>query len=247
MRLDNYCETSETSLSSTSITSITSTSIFLNPINALSLINLNNSGSQLNDLLGNYTSDLSSCLTNCSNQGICVLDSQQRFICECNQYRSGFYCQSDTRPCSSNPCLNRGTCTNIANDTLYECKCDNLLNFGKRCENKFDLCLNSSLCIINQGICQMNETQSFCKCFKDYTGLSCEIMSTSLVIRKAFISVTTIIAIVVMACYVIMILCFDFTKYCVKKNENETKNKQIPLIKRFNYIQRQNEPLDLTF
>ena len=91
----------------------------------------------------------------------------------------------------------------------------------------------------------MNETQLFCKCFKDYSGTSCEIMSTSLVKRKAFISVTTIIAIVIMSCYVIMILCFDFTKYCAKKNE--TKDKYIPVIKRFDYVQRQNEPLDLTY
>ena len=186
-------------------------------------------------------------MTNCSNQGICILDSQQRFICECNQFRTGVHCQSNTRPCLSSPCLNRGICTNIANDTLYECKCENPLYYGTRCENKVDLCLNSTLCIINQGYCQMNETQSFCKCFKDYSGTSCEIMSTSLVKRKAFISVTTIIAIAVMACYVFMILCFDFTKYCVKKNENETKDKYMPAIERFNYVQRQNELLDLTY
>ena len=177
-------------------------------------INLNNTGSQLNGILATYTGDISSCLANCSNQGICVLDSNQQYICQCNQYRTGLSCQSDTRPCSSGPCLNNGICSNINNETSFQCTCQMNLYYGQYCENKIDLCLNNSTkCIKNQGYCVMNSTQAICKCFSDFSGPNCEIESTSYVVRKSFINAATIIAIVVMVCFAIMIFCFDYTKY----------------------------------
>ena len=198
----------------------------------------NSTGSQLNEVLSAYRGDLSGCLANCSNQGSCVLNSMQQYICQCDQYKTGKSCQSDLRPCSSNPCLNNGTCSNIMNinETIFQCMCQNNLYFGTYCENKVDLCLNNTdLCFIGQGYCIVNGTQPMCKCLKDYSGTKCEIQSTSLAVTKAIINVSSIITIIVLVSFVILILCLDFTKYCLMKNEMPTTQKQISLEKQFYY------------
>jgi hypothetical protein len=212
-------------------------------LNISTIFSSNNSGSQLNVILESYEGDLSSCLANCSNQGICVFDLQlYQYICQCNQFRTGQACQLDTRPCSSNPCLNGGICNDTNNLTSFECTCQMNLFYGQNCENKFELCLNSTICISsNQGLCQMNETKPICKCFKGYSGANCEIISTSLVLRKAFINVTAIIAIGIIVIYVIMILCFDFTKYFLMKKtikiqkKKELIKKKRVIIKRYKH------------
>jgi hypothetical protein len=181
-----------------------------------SVLNINHTGNQLNGVLTTYTGDLSACLSNCSNQGICVINLQQQYICVCNQYKTGVACQSDLRPCSSNPCLNNGTCSNLVNnnETSFQCICQNNLFYGTYCENKNDSCLNNTeVCIKNQGYCIMNGTQPMCKCLMDYFGTKCEIMSTSLVVKNFIINASTIIAIIVLVCFIILVLCFDYTKY----------------------------------
>ena len=192
------------------------------------LLNTNNTGIQLNNFLASYSGDLSSCLANCSNQGICILNLLQQYICQCNQFRTGSACQSDTRPCSSGPCLNGGICTDTNNSTSFECTCQTNLYFGIHCENKIDLCLNSSICFNNQGFCIMNGSQAMCKCKLDYSGVNCEIMSTSLTVRKAIINGATIIAIVVLACFILLIIFFDYTKYFLMNNKKSitTDNKK---------------------
>jgi hypothetical protein len=84
--------------------------------------NLNNlSSSNMQQILNILQSnnDMSSCLSNCSNKGICVLNSpMQKYLCECNEYFTGVSCQTDTRPCArTNKCLNNGTCINSYNST----------------------------------------------------------------------------------------------------------------------------------
>jgi len=80
----------------------------------------------------------------------------------------------------------------------------------------------------------MNETQAVCKCFKDFSGAKCEIMSTAYVIQKLIISGTTIIAICVMVSYAAVIICFDYTKYCLKRNVKKPIQKK-PVIRKFQY------------
>ena len=210
------------------------TNMIFSPI----LFNLNFTGSQLNNVLKTYTGDLSGCLANCSNQGVCYVSNQQQYSCQCNQYKTGFSCQSDTRPCSSGPCINNGTCSNINNETSFLCTCQNGLYYGIHCENKINLCLNSTICIQNQGYCQMNGTQPICKCFMDYSGTNCETMSTSLIVKKTIISGTTIISIVIMVCLSIVILCFDYTKFSLMKKPIKKK----PVIKKFKYKKHKNFP-----
>ena len=102
--------------SSTSTTIKTTTKISI----ISSLFTSNNTGTQLNGILETYIGDLTGCLANCSNQAVCMLDTQQKYICQCKEFKNGLSCQSDTRPCSSNPCLNNGVCSNVYNGTLFE-------------------------------------------------------------------------------------------------------------------------------
>ena len=98
---------------------------------------------QIKDLLQSQ-SDLSSCLANCSNRGVCKLDLLKHvYYCECDDFFTGNLCQSDIRPCTrSNKCLNNGTCLNI-NLTLTSCQCpENGLYYGQYCENRRNLCEN---------------------------------------------------------------------------------------------------------
>jgi hypothetical protein len=181
--------------------------------NATSLFNTDSTGSQLNQVLSNYTGDLSACLANCSNQGICTLNSVQQFVCECNQYKTGRSCQSDSKPCSSNPCLNNGLCVDINNQTSsFQCICPSLF-YGIYCENKIDLCLNSTICYNNQGYCKMNGSQPVCNCIVGYSGVNCEIISSSLAAKKIIINVSALIAFVVIAFFIFTIFVFDYTKY----------------------------------
>jgi hypothetical protein len=173
---------------------------------------------------------LSACLVNCSNQGFCLLDSlMNKYICQCDQYRMGKACQTDTRPCSSNPCLNNGTCSNIKNDTSFECECpESNLFYGIYCENKLDLCQNmhNNVCVSpSQGYCIVNGSQPMCKCILGYSGVNCEIVSTFLVVRKYIIDLSTLIAIIVLGSYIVLVIFFDLTKYFMNKKKDLRKSK----------------------
>ncbi|RNA25740.1 neurogenic locus notch -like protein [Brachionus plicatilis] len=69
--------------------------------------------------------DIADCLSNCSNRGHCVLLEEQepeKFSCSCEAHFGGNKCQFDLRPCSSNPCLNNGTCKEVLNNTTSKTK-----------------------------------------------------------------------------------------------------------------------------
>lgn len=221
------------SLTLTSTSTSTST-LSSNAASILSLFITNNSS---NNILTLYTGDLSSCLANCSNQGVCFLNSENKYACKCDKFKIGVACQSDTRSCASGPCLNNATCTNINNETTFMCTCQSNLYVGIHCENKVNLCTNSTICTPSQGYCIMNETQPSCKCFAGYTGAYCEIMSTSLAVRKSVISVTTIITITVLVSFVVLVIFFDYTKYCLTKKRKKNF-KEHSEIKRFHYYTR---------
>jgi hypothetical protein len=67
----------------------------------------------------------------------------------------------------------------------------------------------------------MNGTLPVCKCIMGYSGVNCEILSTFLVIRKSIINTATIIAIIVITCYIFTIIGFDFTKYFLLKEKKQ--------------------------
>ncbi|CAF0853744.1 unnamed protein product [Brachionus calyciflorus] len=187
---------------------------------------------KITDLLNILTSqsDINDCLTNCSNNGKCNHDSiLDKFFCVCNENYFGSSCKIDLRPCSSNPCLNNGTCSNIKGDkTLnYECQCYGDYYSGRNCEVKIDVCLNETCS--NKGQCfDLNHTPK-CKCFSMYSGDRCEIESNNLKIIKNVIKLSSIIAIIILNIFYGLCLISDITSaFCNAKKMNRKKNKNDP-------------------
>ncbi|RNA25115.1 von Willebrand factor type EGF and pentraxin domain-containing 1, partial [Brachionus plicatilis] len=126
--------------------------------------------------------DLNNCLTNCSNNGRCKFGRErQTLVCECFGNFIGSSCHKDKRACSSNPCLNNGTCTNEQGG--FRCQCMKEYYFGTNCEKEIDLCANET-CSKN-GVCVVKENHEIlCECFNLYSGEKCEIESRELLIKK---------------------------------------------------------------
>ncbi|CAF1105902.1 unnamed protein product [Brachionus calyciflorus] len=165
--------------------------------------------------------EMNNCLTNCSNNGICVKLSENVYGCLCNQNFIGSSCQYNSSPCSSRPCLNNGTCQNL-NDS-YSCLCNEFYK-GRNCELEKDVCLNETCS--NKGLCYNFDFKPKCKCFKSYSGDRCEIESNELKIVKVTIKTASIIAIIVIASlFLILILC-DITKL-FEKTKHKKKQKLI--------------------
>ncbi len=178
---------------------------------------LNNiSSAQLNNILQNAVGSITGCLLSCSNQGACSYDPVTNQIgCVCNQYFTGSSCEYDSRPCSSNPCLYGGICSN--NGAAFSCACQ-AVYYGTFCESQLNLCLNSS-CVSGQSRCVQNGSQALCECFKGYTGLNCESQTQSLKVTKAFISFASILAFIVLGSFVFCVISMDYLKYFVIKDK----------------------------
>ncbi len=180
----------------------------------------NISSAQLNEILENAVGSITGCLLSCSNQGSCSYDPVTNKIgCVCNQYFTGSSCQYDSRPCSSNPCLNSGNCTNhlSSNSTLFTCECDSF-HTGIYCENQIDLCLNST-CVPNQGYCKVTgSTTSTCVCLYGYEGVNCDKKSESLQTQKTIVSIASILAFIILGSFCCLIFFMDYLKYFVMKS-----------------------------
>jgi hypothetical protein len=124
--------------------------------------------------------DLSDCLVNCTNNGLCQV-SQDKLVCECNAGYMGNKCQATSSPCSYSPCLNNATCMdsvqNSTNATEYNCRCSSSLYYGPQCQYKIDLCQNQTCS--SKGYCKETNENASCKCFPNYSGSECEITSTT--------------------------------------------------------------------
>jgi hypothetical protein len=195
---------------------------------------LNNVSSvQLNQILEKAVGSITGCLLSCSNQGFCTYDSVTNKIgCVCNQFFTGSSCQYDSRPCSSNPCLNSGNCTNLQNSTLFTCECDSF-HTGVYCENQIDLCLNST-CVPNQGYCKVTDTTTAtCICLYGYEGVNCDQKLESLKTQKTIVSITSILAIVILGSFWCLILFMDYLKYFVIKDKRQKDRKKSKNSKEF--------------
>ena len=152
--------------------------------------------------------DISDCLTNCSNQGNCVVNSNADFVCECLEGFSGRICNTDQRPCSAYPCINEGKCINIKNGTSYSFVCDCPYPFfGGRCQNKIDICKNVT-CSGN-GYCLGNLTEPVCVCADQYSGTNCENMSSKLKVIKQVISVASVLAAMILVIFFMSFIVID--------------------------------------
>ncbi len=137
---------------------------------------------ELLQALANPRYDLNGCLRNCTNRGLCLLDTRlQVFTCSCDSLFSGRHCQIDDRNCSQSQCLNQGKCTSssqsnstsLVSSSLSTCQCEKNFN-GTYCEIYLDVC-ESEKCS-NNGHCWVrgNNNEVICKCYEDYSGEQCE-------------------------------------------------------------------------
>ena len=183
-------------------------------------------------LLENF--DISSCLSNCSNQGLCKFNLNNNvFECACFNYFEGPKCQIDTRPCSSNPCLNSGFCVDQTNSNSFNlnfnssnfyCICQEYYS-GSYCESKIDLCQNET-CSSN-GKCVEAVNKTMCECFNLYEGDKCESQSSELKTIQNIISWSWKLASGVMGSFWVVIILMDLSKFGMKKRVVIKKKKKI--------------------
>jgi hypothetical protein len=184
-------------------------------------------------LNSNY--DLNGCIVNCSNSGQCKFDFLiNNFFCSCNSiYLSGYACQIDLRPCSSNPCLNNATCVDFSNSgsyssSLFSCVCDEYYE-GFYCESKIDVCQNETCS--SHGYCLDVNNKAKCACSSMYWGERCEMESNELKTAKEIISIASILAVVIIILFYIFIFLLDVAKFCCERKAK----KRIRLVQKFTY------------
>ena len=146
------------------------------------------------------------------------------YECGCNTYFSGSACQYDSRPCSSGPCLNNGTCTNVQglNSTLsFECECQNTY-YGTNCEKQIDVCQNKTC--NGKGYCFNRQNEPKCKCFSGYSGDECDLKSTFVKIAQSVQLVMSVICFIVIGTTISIILLNDaWNIFFIGKNKKTFK------------------------
>ena len=172
--------------------------------------------------------DINGCLSNCSNNGVCLQDQQtQKYKCLCDSYFTGSSCNFDVRPCFHNPCLNNASCSltySIDNKTLgYVCQCSDLFS-GTNCETVKDVCQNET-CSGN-GVCVKNSNNKpGCECYQYFSGDKCETEGVTLKTMKKVRDASGIIAIIFVISFYILIALSDLSNYfMLKKNKILRKN-----------------------
>ena len=173
------------------------------------------------DVLSTYQYDLSFCLTNCSNNGQCVLDSAtSKYFCMCLPNFIGIGCQTTTSPCSKYPCLNNSTCNDL-NETSFKCECRENF-YGKFCENRINLCQNIT-CSSN-GYCFLNESVTLCKCYINYYGVSCEYEREFVKIIKTVTSVSLVAFLICISFFALSIIGNDIWSCLIRNQKNVSQN-----------------------
>jgi hypothetical protein len=177
--------------------------------------------SMVTSLLGQGAT-ITDCVTKCSNNGMCQIVTAGTYGCSCNIDITGRTCNVDKRPCSSAPCLNNGTCSEIQVNNVYQftCLCKESFS-GDRCQ-LFDLdgaCTNASC---NNSICSIDSATSkaSCKRFLMYSGVRCEIESDQMKSIKSTISAASIIAIISILVFYAIFVVLDLIEYFFIKTCN---------------------------
>lgn len=174
-----------------------------------------------------YVGDLSGCLVNCSNHGICYSDPVTNVIgCICDQNFTGSACATDIRACSSSPCLNEGLCIDLFNNQTdsfsYQCNCTQYYS-GANCDTKIDICAGQECS--NHGTCTDTNHTAVCDCYSNYSGDQCEIESESLKTAKKVIQSTSIIAIITLIMFYLLFVCSDIHTWYVGRNRKRRERK----------------------
>lgn len=180
--------------------SLSGISFELSKVKLADIVNLLESGLDLND-----------CLVNCTNKGFCKLGQNNSLICECKRGFTGSNCQSSSSPCFYDICLNNSTCIdrwinpNIPKD--YLCECSSSIYYGQNCEHKINVCANETCS--SSGYCRDYGNRPKCSCFPNYSGDHCEIESLHKRIVKIATLTSTIIAIIILTILVCILVCDD--------------------------------------
>nr|XP_015218369.1 PREDICTED: protein eyes shut homolog [Lepisosteus oculatus] len=138
----------------------------------------------------------------CKNGGVCK-NNKAEFICDCLPGFTGNICDTKLDECmsygchheiacvtdencerqrdlcGSAPCMNNGSCEDLAND--YYCRC--LRGFtGKNCEDIIDYCRLLSVNCLNEGLCLNIIGGYSCLCAPGWTGEFCEYVENACLI-----------------------------------------------------------------
>ena len=198
-----------------------------NSLNVLILdINSNIGLQQILNIFQANNYDLTGCLSNCSQNGQCMLDpSSQMYSCSCLTNFVGTSCQNDVRPCSKHPCLNNGTCMNVnTNGSLsFNCDCQSQY-YGVFCEDKVNLCENINCS--SHGYCWTSEKQAQCKCFINYYGDNCENEAAFTKIIKNVQITSLFICLTCIILYWMIIVLNDVSNLFIIKNKFNHKRKK---------------------
>jgi hypothetical protein len=198
----DFCKTTVSTTSKTETTAVK----FKDPfIDIYSTKNNTDSLKEILDILSSEDYDLTGCLVNCTNQGLCMLDSSiRRYICKCSTFYIGSSCQTDTRPCSTMPCLNNGTCVNKNNfsqilmdtdkEENFECVCNSDFFYGQYCEIRVDLCLNKTCSMHGYCSIQTQTNEAKCNCFDGFSGSECEFENIKARIVRDSLKYTSLVA-----------------------------------------------------
>lgn len=173
------------------------------------------------------------------------------YQCICVIGFTGIHCEVDTRSCRpSQPCLYGGSCNETLNDTNCACPAGKT---GDNCQYQMDICANISC--QNDGVCKSLYSNWSCLCTNSelYSGIYCEVKSTSLRIKEIYSRSLAGVAIGCISTVVGFVLIMDLLKYCChidpvdyelrhirKRKEIRqrkiSKSKQPPVITRFEYV-----------
>ena len=180
---------------------------------------------RLLDILSRSTFDISACLTNCSNKGQCFLNQTTgKYFCVCITNFIGKSCQTDSRPCSRNTCLNNGTCINV-NNSSFQCECNSNFN-GTFCENRINICEHVT-CSSN-GYCFIKDNVAQCKCFINYKGDACATQDEFIKIKRAVTTTSLIVFLVCISIFVLTIISNDFCNLMIKRGNKINHKSNMP-------------------
>ena len=157
--------------------------------------------------------DCSTCMSNCSNNGLCINAGGNKMSCLCFPNFSGSTCNLYDGFCIPGICINGGKC--IEGNDSYNCNCSKGYH-GKNCEFQINYCLDYS-CSKN-GFCKINTTNqtAYCDCFLDYSGFDCSQVSQKLSVIKKIISTASILAILLLILFFATFIIIDISNIFFK-------------------------------
>ena len=162
--------------------------------------------------------------------------ANNKFLCACDAYFTGTACEIDTRACSSSPCLNNATCVDLYSNSsasVFSCECG--LDYeGVYCQNKINVCANET-CSSN-GVCEDVNSLPKCKCFSMYEGEKCGTQSNQLKTIQSLISMTSVIAIIVIVCFYLMIIVMDLIRFFTRRSGRKTSVVRKGIVTKYVYV-----------